>query len=98
MTKRSETSEKAIEKYLRERVKALGGVALKFSSAISTGYPDRLLHLPQGVTAWVELKSYGKTPTRLQLTRIKALRDLGLKVGICDSRESVDAFLKSIEP
>ena len=38
--------EREIEKYLVDRVKGMGGMALKFVSPGCTGVPDRLVILP----------------------------------------------------
>lgn len=86
-------SEKWLEKYLKARVADLGGVALKFSSQTSTGYPDRVCLMPGGHTLWVELKSTGRKPTRLQQARHAQMLELGHYAVVCDSRESIDNVL-----
>lgn len=86
----SELSEKSIEHYLAERVKAMGGECLKYSNPHAIGYPDRLVLLPGGRVMWVELKSYGERPRAIQLQRIERLRQLGQEVHVCDSRQAVD--------
>ena len=85
----AEESEKAIEKYLTEQVKARGGICLKFASVTEAGYPDRLICLPGGITVWAELKSKGKKPTRLQQMRHALLRKLGCRVYVIDSKVGV---------
>lgn len=89
----SEVSEKAIEKYLFEKVKQMGGVCLKYSNPNMAGYPDRVVLLPNGITIWIELKSKSKKPTKLQLIRIASLKGLGHNVFVIDSREAVDMVL-----
>lgn len=89
----SEISEKAIEKYLVEKVKAGNGVCLKYSNPNMDGYPDRIVMLPGGWTAWVELKSKGKKPTCLQSLRHRVLRGVGQRVYVADSREIVDGII-----
>ena len=59
-------NEKLIERKLREGVKALGGLALKFSSPYHRGVPDRIVLMPGGRMYFVELKTTGKKPTLLQ--------------------------------
>lgn len=86
----NEVSEKSIERYLVTKVELLGGKALKYYNAHSTGYPDRLCLLPGGVVFWVELKSKGKKLRPLQEHRHEMLRALGQKVLVCDSLEQVD--------
>jgi len=96
LTHHSTESEKAIEKYLTERVKKSGGVCLKFASAIQTGYPDRIAVLPGGKVAWVELKSYGAKMTRKQVLRFQELTELGQNVYTADSKEQVDYIMEKI--
>ncbi len=86
----SELSEKSIEHYLVERVKAMGGECLKYSNPHAIGYPDRIVLLPGGRVMWVELKSYGERPRAIQLQRIERLRQLGQEAHVCDSRAAVD--------
>lgn len=78
-------SEKTLERRLTAVVNAAGGRALKFASATETGYPDRLVLWPGGRAEWVELKSRGKRPTRLQALRHAELRRLGFRVTVVDS-------------
>lgn len=92
-TKHSEESEKSIESYLVDRVKELGGKALKYYNPSSTGWPDRVVMLPPGHTFWVELKSKGCLPTSLQCVRINDIKDMGVHVYVCDSKEKVDRAL-----
>lgn len=89
----SEVSEKAIEKYLVEKVKAIGGVCLKYSNPNMDGYPDRLVVLPGGLIRWVELKSKTKKPTRLQTLRHKQLADMGHDVFVIDCKNNVDYLI-----
>lgn len=97
IARHAEVSEKAIERYLAERVKALGGVCLKYSNPGMTGYPDRLCVMPEGKTIWVELKSRGRKPEALQEIRFRQLESLGHRVYVCDSREKVDEVLSNYE-
>lgn len=92
----SQVSEKAIEKYLFDRVKQIDGVCLKYSNPNMAGYPDRVVLLPGGITAWIELKSTGKMPNALQQIRIGELKLLGHHVFVIDSREMVDIVLDLI--
>ena len=91
-----EVSEKSIERYLVTKVELLGGKALKYYNAHSTGYPDRLCLLPGGIVFWVELKSGGKKLRPLQECRHETLRVLGQKVFTCDSLELVDKVLDRV--
>lgn len=82
--------ESTIEAYLRERVKALGGVALKLSPAGFAGLPDRLVLLPKARLWFVELKAPGEAPRPLQVSRHRLLRGLGFQVLVIDSIQGVD--------
>lgn len=85
--------EKDIERYLVKRVKALGGLCLKWVSPGHAGVPDRIVLLPMGRVAFLEIKAPGKKPTALQLYVLGQLAGLGCEVGWVDSKEAVDAFL-----
>lgn len=93
MEKRYEKSEKWLERQLVKKIGERGGVALKYSNANRTGYPDRLVLLPGGRAYFVELKSKGRKPTRLQSLRHEELRALGFGVAVVDSPEALDDFL-----
>ena len=55
-----QSSEKYLEKKLREEVRKAGGLAIKFTSPYFTGMPDRLVLMPKGRIWFVEVKSTGK--------------------------------------
>lgn len=93
IVKHSEVSEKMIEAYLASRVKALGGVCLKYSNPGMAGYPDRVCLLPGGVTLWVELKSREGRLSKIQRIRIACMRRIGHTVYVCKSKEDVDIML-----
>jgi hypothetical protein len=61
--------EKTLERKLVERVKAMGGIAPKLVSPGFSGMPDRLVLLPGGKMAFVEVKGYGMKP------RVHPLKD-----------------------
>jgi hypothetical protein len=90
-------SEKAIETYLRDRVRTIGGWAPKWTSPGNNGVPDRIVFLPGGRVVFVELKAPGKKPTALQQYQHDRLRDLGQLVVVIDSREKVDTLMECIE-
>ncbi|MCR4774580.1 MAG: VRR-NUC domain-containing protein [Prevotella sp.] len=89
-------SEKSIERYLCFRCTVHGGVCLKYSNPNQAGYPDRVMLLPNGRTIWVELKSMGEKPRRLQVERMKKLASLGHEVHVCDSKQSVDEIFNGL--
>lgn len=90
----AEVSEKAIEKYLIGQAEANGLLCLKYSNPNMVGYPDRLLVLPGGGVVWVELKSKGRKPTKIQQMRISGLRNRGHYVWVIDNRKSVDSLME----
>lgn len=89
--------EKAIEDYLRLRVKNLGGKAYKFTSRGNAGVPDRIVVLPGGTVFFAELKAPGGKTTKLQDKKIAELEGLGCDVFVINSKESVDGILAICE-
>ena len=89
--------ERTIEQKLAARVKAMGGIAPKFTSPGFDGMPDRLVLLPGGRMGFVELKAPGKKPRALQLARHRILRRLGFKVYVIDGIEQIAGVLEEIE-
>ena len=88
--------EKQIENKLATEAKKLGGIALKFVSPSFDGMPDRLVLIPDGHIAFVELKAPGKKPRPLQLSRHRLLRSLGLRVYVIDSVEQIGGMLDEV--
>lgn len=88
--------EKQIENKLATEAKKLGGIALKFVSPSFDGMPDRLVLIPDGHIAFVELKAPGKKPRPLQLARHRLLRSLGFRVYVIDSVEQIGGILNEV--
>ena len=89
--------EKQIEQKLIQAVRANGGIAPKFICPACDGMPDRLLLLPKGRIAFVEVKATGVKPRPLQLRRHGMLRRLGFKVYILDDTEQIGGILREIQ-
>lgn len=89
-------NEKLIERKLRESVKKLGGLALKFSSPYHRGMPDRIILMPGNRIAFAELKTTGKKPTELQKKAIAELQAMGFKAEVIDSQDGLNKFLEKI--
>ena len=89
-------SEKQIEQSLVKAVKNMGGIAPKFVSPGYDGMPDRLVLLPHGLTAFVEVKAPGEKPRPLQKSRHEMLRRLGFKVYVLDDTEQIGGILDDI--
>lgn len=87
--------EKQIERKLTEEVKKLNGMCLKQTSL--AGIPDRLVLMPGGKMAFVELKAPGKKPRKLQQVRIKQLRKMGFMCFVVDGLEMISDVLDSIK-
>ena len=96
IVKHAEVSEKAIERYLCRQVKKLGGVCLKYSNPEAVGYPDRVVLMPGGRCLWFELKSKGRTVTKVQAIRIGQLESIGHTVYVCDSKESINSVFSDL--
>ena len=89
--------EKTVENKLVKAVKALGGLAPKFISPGFDGVPDRLVLLPQGRIAFIELKAESKTLRPLQVRRKRQLESLGFSVYCIDRPEQIGGILNEIQ-
>ena len=89
--------EKVIEQKFCEAVRQKGGLALKFSPAGFDGMPDRLVLLPKGKIAFVEVKKKGEKPRLLQLSRHRLLRQLGFKVYVLDDVSRIGGIIDEIQ-
>lgn len=88
--------EKLIEKKLIRAVKAAGGIAVKFASPGYDGMPDRLVLLPGGKIAFVEVKAHGMKPRPMQIRRHVLLRQLGFLVYVLDDEKQIGGILDGI--
>lgn len=91
------SNEKVLERRLRNEVKKLGGLAVKFWVVNFAGFPDRVVLMPGGRIWFVETKSTGKTPTKIQQKVISILRDLGFSVWVVDSENMLSLFLNKVK-
>lgn len=88
--------EKSIEQKLVKAVKDMEGIAPKITSPGFDGMPDRLVLLPGGLMAFVEVKAPGQKPRPLQLARHKLLRGLGFKVYVLDAEQQIGGLFDEI--
>ncbi|GLC79304.1 VRR-NUC domain-containing protein [Lacrimispora brassicae] len=88
--------ESVIEKKLRTEAKKRNGIAAKFISPGLAGVPDRLLLLPGGKCAFVELKAPGKRLRPLQAKRKKQLEGLGFQVYCIDDIGRIGGVLDAV--
>ena len=89
--------EKTIEAKLVQTVRTKGGLAPKFTSPGFDGVPDRLVLLPGGKIAFIELKALGKTLRPLQVRRKWQLEALGFSVYCIDRPEQIGGILSEIQ-
>lgn len=89
-------SEKVIERKLVEAVKANGGMCIKLLCDNLLGLPDRMVLMPHNKIAFVELKTTGQKPRRIQVFMHKKLKALGFRVEVIDTTEGINNFIKSI--
>ena len=89
--------EKKIEQKLVTAVKKHGGICPKFVSPGFDGMPDRLLLLPHGRFAFVEVKAPGEKPRPLQLARHRLLKRLGFKVYVLDDEAQIGGIIDAVQ-
>jgi hypothetical protein len=89
--------ERYIEQKLIKAVKKLGGLAPKFVSPGFDGVPDRIVLLPKGRIAFVELKAPGRRMRPLQVRRKKQLEALGFLVYCIDDVEQIGVLLDDLQ-
>lgn len=89
--------EKLIEQALVKAVKDKDGLCLKLVSPSLVGIPDRLVLLPKGRGGFVEVKTTGKKPRKVQDKRIEKLRQLGFKVFVLDNLDEIPTLMDVIE-
>lgn len=90
-------TEDTVETHLRKRVKGLCGLCIKLNPFGVRGIPDRLVLLPGGIVAFIELKRpVGGAFEPLQERWHGKLRQLGFRVYVCNTKASVDAALRAL--
>ena len=89
--------EKETEAKLVKAVRKLGGLALKFVSPGLDGVPDRLVLLPGGKMAFIELKAENRKMRPLQVRRKRQLVALGFSVYCMDRPEQIGGILDEIQ-
>lgn len=89
-------SEKIVERKLVELVKINSGMCIKLLCDQLIGLPDRLCLFPGHKIAFVELKTTGQKPRRIQAYMHKKLRALGFRVEVIDTIEDVISFVEDM--
>lgn len=88
--------ERQIEQQLCQAIKRKGGICPKLVSPGYDGMPDRLVLLPQGRFAFVEVKAPGAKPRPLQTARHNRLQKLGFKVFVLDDYTQIPILIDEI--
>ena len=88
--------ERTLERILVRAVKAMGGFSPKLVSPGTDGMPDRLVLLPGGKLAFVEMKAPGMQMRPLQVRRKRQLEALGFRVYCVDRVEQIGGVLDEI--
>lgn len=83
-------SEKDLEKKLNAKIKLLGGISIKLLSYLFAGLPDRMCLLPGGRIIFVELKTTGEKPSKIQLIIHRKLKELGFAVLVIDTLKQIN--------
>lgn len=96
MNKKTVDSEKVVERKLVELVKMNGGMCIKLLCDQLIGLPDRMCLFPGHKVVFVELKTTGRKPKRIQAYMHNKLRALGFRVEVIDTVESVINFVDDI--
>ena len=96
MKKETVDSEKVVERKLVELVKINGGMCIKLLCDQLIGLPDRMCLFPGHKIVFVELKTTGRKPKRIQAHMHNKLRALGFRVEVIDTVESVINFVDDI--
>jgi hypothetical protein len=85
--------ESTIEKHLVTKVKALGGMAYKFTSPAHRGVADRVVCLPDGQTWFVELKAPGGRLSELQKIFAEDMARMNQRYVCLWNKEQVEEWL-----
>lgn len=91
------SSEKLIERKLVEAVKSKNGLCIKMLSDYFTGLPDRLCLFPSKKVVFVELKTTGKKPRKIQLHVHNILKSMGFRVEVIDTIEGINDFILGLD-
>lgn len=89
-------SEKAVERKLVELVKINGGMCIKLLCDQLIGLPDRMCLFPGHRIVFVELKTTGRKPSRIQAYIHNKFKALGFEVEIIDTIKGVEQFINSV--
>lgn len=86
--------ERDIERIFVEEIRKEGGRAYKWTSPGNDGVPDRIIVLPGGVIAFVELKQDRGRVSPIQKVQLHRLADLGCDVEVVKGLDGVAGWLR----
>ena len=90
--------EKELERHLAQKIRAAGGQCQKWTSPGTTGLPDRIILLPGGRVAFVELKRpKGSKISPLQVYWREELTRLGFPVYVIFSVSDMERLLHDLQ-
>ena len=90
-------AERDVEARLVRGVRRLGGVCWKWVSPGRVGVPDRIVLLPHGVVAFVEVKDDEGEVSKQQEITLREIRDLGHDVFVVRGVDGVDTLLERMK-
>ena len=88
--------EKAVETRLKDRIKNLGGLCIKWVSPGMTGLPDRVIIL-KGKVYFVELKDPKGVSSARQLLVARQFKEVGVEVVVLSSIQEVEDFIERLD-
>ena len=96
MNKKTVDSEKVVERKLVELVKMNGGMCIKLLCDQLMGLPDRMCLFPGHKMVFVELKTTGRKPKRIQTYMHNKLQALGFRVEVIDTIKGVEQLINNM--
>lgn len=88
--------ERDVEKRLKDKIEAIGGLCLKFTSPSNRGVPDRVV-LYKGVVVFVEVKKPDAELRPLQRSWKTKIESQGVYSRTASTKENVDALVNWIK-
>jgi hypothetical protein len=87
--------ESSVERRVKQWADAHGILNCKFTATGSAGWPDRIFWIAGGRPKLVEFKKQGESPTKLQLHRMRQLKNLDYDVFWTDNADEAISYLGS---
>lgn len=90
--------ESVVESAFVQRVKDIGGIALKLNCIGFRFMPDRMCLFKGGIIHFVEVKTDEGRLSKGQVLRIKWLRSWGFSVFVLVGKQQIEAIINAIDP